>query len=182
MPLSINVGLSRKASRDYQSQGHSINVTAELDQSLLARPGELQAQIADLYHQAQVALDRAAAEPAHPSPANGAINGQSHGRANGQAGSHTNGRYARQLQTHNATSSNNQARMVAPADGPPLTASQKRAIFSIAHRLGLDPQEVCGDEVGCAIEDLRLRQASELIDLLKSLDTSAVAGGKAGGR
>ncbi len=182
MPLSINVGLSRKASRDYQSQGHSINVTAELDQSLLARPGELQAQIADLYHQAQVALDRAAAEPAHPSPANGAINGQSHGRANGQAGSHTNGRYTRQVQAHNATSSNNQARSVAPADGPPLTASQKRAIFSIAHRLGLDPQEVCGDEVGCAIEDLRLRQASELIDLLKSLDTSAVAGGKAGGR
>jgi hypothetical protein len=184
MPLSINVGLSRKASRDYQSQGHSINVTAELDQSLLARPGELQAQIADLYHQAQVALDRAAAEPAHPSPANGAINGQSHGRANGQAGSHTNGRYSRQLQTPGPTPANHnpQARIAAPADGPPLTASQKRAIFSIAHRLGLDPQEVCGDEVGCAIEDLRLRQASELIDLLKSLDTSAVAGGKAGGR
>lgn len=31
MPLSINVGLSRKASRDYQSTGVSINVTAELD-------------------------------------------------------------------------------------------------------------------------------------------------------
>ena len=29
MPLSINVGLSRKASRDYQSTGVSINVTAE---------------------------------------------------------------------------------------------------------------------------------------------------------
>ena len=178
MPLSINVGLSRKASRDYQSQGHSINVTAELDQSLLARPGELQAQIADLYHQAQVALDRAAAEPAHPSPANGVINGQSHGRANGQA----NGRYTRQVQTPSPTPAHQQTRIGAPADGPPLTASQKRAIFSIAHRLGLDAQEVCGDEVGCAIEDLRLRQASELIDLLKSLDTSAVAGGKAGGR
>lgn len=38
MPLSINVGLSRKASRDYQSTGVSINVTAELDQTLLARP------------------------------------------------------------------------------------------------------------------------------------------------
>ncbi len=34
MPLSINVGLSRKASRDYQSTGVSINVTAELDQAL----------------------------------------------------------------------------------------------------------------------------------------------------
>jgi hypothetical protein len=37
MPLSINVGLSRKA-KDYQSTGVSINVTTELHQSLLARP------------------------------------------------------------------------------------------------------------------------------------------------
>ncbi|QOV89759.1 hypothetical protein [Humisphaera borealis] len=37
MPLSINVGLSRKASRDYQSTGYSINVTAELDQALLGQ-------------------------------------------------------------------------------------------------------------------------------------------------
>ena len=38
MPLSINVGLSRKASKDYQSTGVSINVTTELHQSLLDRP------------------------------------------------------------------------------------------------------------------------------------------------
>src|SRR5208282_3705820 len=48
MPLSINVGLSRKASKDYQSTGVSINVTAELDQALLARPDQLQKQIGDL--------------------------------------------------------------------------------------------------------------------------------------
>jgi hypothetical protein len=60
MPLSINVGLSRKASRDYQSTGVSINVTAELDQTLLARPDELQRQIGDLYSQAQNALDQQA--------------------------------------------------------------------------------------------------------------------------
>jgi hypothetical protein len=35
MPLSINVGLSRKASKDYRSTGVSINVTAELEQSRL---------------------------------------------------------------------------------------------------------------------------------------------------
>ena len=39
--LSVNVSLSRKASKDYQSTGVSINVTAELDQSLLARPEQL---------------------------------------------------------------------------------------------------------------------------------------------
>src|SRR5207249_6709513 len=53
MPLSINVGLSRKASKDYQSTGVSINVTAELDQTLLARPEELQQQIASLYTQCE---------------------------------------------------------------------------------------------------------------------------------
>jgi hypothetical protein len=49
MPLNINVGLSRKASRDFQSTGYSINLVAELDSALLAHPDELQEQIADLY-------------------------------------------------------------------------------------------------------------------------------------
>src|SRR5687767_6635229 len=60
MPLSINVGLSRKSSENYQSQGVSINIVAELDQSLLARPDELQEQIDNLYAQAAQALDRQA--------------------------------------------------------------------------------------------------------------------------
>ena len=74
MPLSVNVGLSRKAGRDYQSTGYSINVTAELDSALLAKPEQLQQQIADLYAQAEAALDRQAGEsaaPATPSRVNG---------------------------------------------------------------------------------------------------------------
>jgi hypothetical protein len=31
MPLNVNVGLSKKISRDYQSTGLSVNLTAELD-------------------------------------------------------------------------------------------------------------------------------------------------------
>ena len=58
MPLSVNVGLSRKASEDYQSTGVSINVTAEFGQALLAEPDQLQRQIGDLYAQAHHALDR----------------------------------------------------------------------------------------------------------------------------
>ena len=58
MPLSVNVGLSKKASRDYQSTGVSINVTAELDSALLARPDELQSQIDGLYAQAETAIAR----------------------------------------------------------------------------------------------------------------------------
>ena len=58
MPLTINVGLSRKASKDYQSTGVSVNVTAELDQSLLARPDELRGEIDKLYAQAEDAIER----------------------------------------------------------------------------------------------------------------------------
>jgi hypothetical protein len=64
MPLSIDVGLSRKASKDYQSTGVSINVTAELDQALMAKPDQLQKQIGYLYSQAHQALDGQMNRPA----------------------------------------------------------------------------------------------------------------------
>jgi len=49
MPLTVNVGLSRKNSANYQSAGVSINLTAELDQSLLADPPRLQSEIDRIY-------------------------------------------------------------------------------------------------------------------------------------
>ncbi len=58
MPLTVNVGISRKASANYQSTGLSINLTAELDQSLLADPPRLQSEIDRIYAQAEEALDR----------------------------------------------------------------------------------------------------------------------------
>jgi hypothetical protein len=60
MPLTVNVGISRKASANYQSAGLSINLTAELDQSLLADPPRLQSEIDRIYRQAEEALDRKA--------------------------------------------------------------------------------------------------------------------------
>ena len=56
MPLTINVGLSRKASKDFQSSGRSINICAELDQALLSKPDHLQEKISFLYKQAERAL------------------------------------------------------------------------------------------------------------------------------
>lgn len=58
MPLTINVGLSKKSSHNYQSEGVSINVTAELDQALLGRPDHLQKEISGLYQQAEAALEQ----------------------------------------------------------------------------------------------------------------------------
>ena len=58
MPLTLNVGLSRKTSQNYHSQGASINLTAELDQALLNRLDELQDRVAALYREAEHALER----------------------------------------------------------------------------------------------------------------------------
>ena len=141
MPLSITVGLSRKASRDYQSAGVSINVTAELDSALLAKPQELQQQVAYLYAQAETAMERQAgrSSPASPRP-----------------GQHPDVR--------NGSRASNGHR-----NGGGMTASQRRAIEAIAHRAGLDAGQEVYDQYGIAFDALSLRQASEMIDRLKGI-------------
>jgi len=69
MPLTLNVGLSRKTSENYNSQGASINLTAELDQALLTRPEELQDKVAALYREAETALQRQQNPVASEAPA-----------------------------------------------------------------------------------------------------------------
>lgn len=163
MPLSVNVGLSRKASKDYQSTGVSINVTAELDQSLLARPDELQQHNDDLYAQAEHALDRHAGAPPEPPAAasrrtpepsrrSGGYGRNGNGNTNGNG--HTNGSGGR-------------------SGGGQMTESQRKAILAIARRMDVDPAYEAREIVGAELDDLTLRQASELIDHLKGLQPAA---------
>ena len=154
MPLSINVGLSRKASKDYQSTGYSINVTAELDQSLLAKPGELQAQIDGLYAQAEDAINRQVkTQAAGAAPdRHGHVNGNGHANGNGHGNGYVNGN-GRANGNHN---------------GGGVTKSQARAIESIADRAGLDSSQEAHDLFGVSLDELTIKQASELIDHLKS--------------
>lgn len=133
MPLSINVGLSRKASKDYQSTGVSINVTAELDQTLLARPDELQGEIDHLYYQAEQALNRQAnGMKSEDPPARPARNGNErtrpgNGRGNGNG--------------HNNV--------------PPMTQSQRRAINAIADRVGVDANDEAVNITGNSFDRLK---------------------------
>jgi hypothetical protein len=160
MPLSINVGLSRKASKDYQSTGYSINVTSELDQSLLARPEELQKQIADLYAQAGDALDRQAGS----TPAAATKAGDRPPTGNGYRGRNGNG-YPR-----NGTGRTGGGRATG-GDGE-MTASQRRAIMAITERLGINAEQEAVDIAGTELDALTLRQASEFIDHLRNLQTA----------
>jgi len=144
VPLSINVGLSRKASQDFQSTGVSINVTAELDQSLLARPEELQQQIAGLYAQAEHALDRQAGAPGPPDTRPPRENAHYGRNGHGTAG-RSNG------------------------NGGGMTDSQRRAIFAIARDARVDPAYESEQMIGAPLDQLNVRQASDLIDHLKSM-------------
>lgn len=83
MPLTINVGLSRKSSHNYQSEGVSINVTAELDQALLSRPDHLQREIAGLYYQAEAAIQSQISPPARGKPRQTPQNGHQGAPGNG---------------------------------------------------------------------------------------------------
>lgn len=58
MSLSINVSLSQKASLDPKSTVYSINITADLDESLLTRPKELHERITGLYAQAARCIEQ----------------------------------------------------------------------------------------------------------------------------
>ena len=140
MPLTINVGLSRKRSENYQSEGVSINVTAELDQALLTQPRRLQEEIGALYRQAEHALDqRTGSEPV------AVVDRPQRGQSR-MSGPRENG---------NGASSR------------PATTSQIRALRAISKRLRVDLEQECRDEFGCGSDQLDIHQASQLIDMLK---------------
>ncbi len=147
MPLTINVGLSRKTSENYNSAGTSINLTAELDQSLLARPRELQGAIDELYEQAELALEQQARSDRRDRDSEPRRNGSPNG-------SQRNDHDRRQ----NA--------------GGNMTNSQAKAIHAIAKRLDLDPAQEAHHEFGIDLDRMSVREASQFIDHLKSLQAS----------
>lgn len=154
MPLSLNVGLSRKNSEDFNSAGVSINLTAELDQSLLARPQELQGAIEELYEQAEIALQRqGTGQPGTATPQNRSANTN---------GTRTQGR-----------SSTSRPSGGGGTSGGGMTQSQRRAIDAIGDRLGLNVVEEARREHNLELDRMSVREASRFIDHLKSLQTSS---------
>lgn len=143
MPLTVNVGLSRKTSENFNSQGVSIHLTAELDQALLARPDDLQGAVHELYEQADYALVRQASRAAPTTLHHRAAEARSNG-----------------------TTSNGHAQ--AP-DGRGMTQAQRNAVLSLADQLGIDPVDQARCALGFDLDHASLAQASKLIDHLKSL-------------
>jgi hypothetical protein len=167
VPLIVTVGLIRKRSENYQSDGASISLTAELDQSLLARPEALQAQIDSLYEQADTALAFRSLPSVPPQrhyptdvqPQPGLCGPIAVG--NGAGGEARTGAAAKNV------GSNGNAKGVCR-----MTKSQRRAISVIASAMGIDPHREARDVVGVELDQLSIRQASQLIDHLKALSST----------
>lgn len=161
MPLTINVGLNRKTSKNYNSEGCSINLTAELDHSLLHDPPQLQDQIDRLYAEAEDALDRqtqtAASAPTRPTPT-------------------SSGRPAHRAPE--PTSNNRSPRSTSSGGGGGMTQSQRRAVSAIAGKLGIDPADEAQHEFGLELDTMTLREASKLIDHLKALQQGSTQGAR----
>ena len=153
MPLRLNVGVSRKVGLpEYGSVGASCNVEVEVNSALIDR--DLQAfhgRVRDVYvaaHQAvhdELARLQAPVESSHDATSRPAANG--HATGNGQ---HTGPPAGRSRPRR------------------PATENQVRAIRSIAARQHADLGGLLGDYGVERPEDLSLKQASELIDALKT--------------
>jgi len=151
MPLKLNVGLSRKVGEaDYGSRGASVNVEIELESSLVGEPAKLQERIRQIFGIVRTSL----AEELH-----------GHGQANGSAKT-TNGAPAAMPTTSNG-GGDTAARPATTSRA--ATQSQVRALHGIAKSKGLNLTRLLqGRYQVDRPEDLAIKQASQLIDSLKS--------------
>lgn len=145
MPITLSIGLSRKLSKDYNSHGYSVNLDVELpaeavnDQQSISESADRLFQMADRLIDQQIAgHQQEVAEPGRTSGSNYQRTSTGSGRSNA---SNRNGRG--------------------------ITNAQSRAIESMARKLGQEPEAWARHEFGQEVQQLTIRQASELIDMLK---------------
>jgi hypothetical protein len=180
--IRLNVGFSRKVGEpDYGSRGASVNLDVELATGDLEDARQLRGRIRDLYDLARQAV----AEELDTGSTRG--QGGGHGaRPRGDAAERTGRRGA---ENGNGGNGNGQGRSRGYRSsgrsprgngrGPAgMTASQRKAIEAIAHRLGVDPAVEIRDEFGRELDQLSLPEASEAIDFLKGLQAAGNGGGR----
>jgi len=196
MPLKINVGLSRKVSQDFQSKGFSLNIEGELPANLIDDPEAMSISVDQLFELANRLLDEQvekAGPGSRPTGHNG--NGHADGHSNGSGHRNGNGRsesYAPRGRSNSPTNGYNRAgangatrtretnSTSSGKGGRHITQAQSKAISNMAKRLSYDPQAIAHEEFGTSFSELTIKQASELIDLLRrDIESQQPAEGRA---
>ena len=157
MPMKLNVGVSRKVGLpDYGSVGASCNLELELDAGLIDKDLDaFHARVRNAYVAAHQAVHDELARLQVPVGASAEQPSQKPAR-NGYARAHGNGSWAR--------AQDDRSRVRKPA-----TPNQVKAILAIARRQNADLGRLLQQEYEVERpEDLTIRQASELIDMLKA--------------
>lgn len=175
MPMTLNVGLSRKVGEvHYGSRGATVNLELELDSTLVAEPERLRERIRELFGLAKASIDEELqTAPAQPAPDAHRSAGQT---ATTPRQQHANGRNAASRSTTNGYRSNGNGRQ-ATNNPPPATVSQVRALHAIANRLDLNLEAVLQDRFNLGdAAVLTVAEASQLIDDLNATNTAAAGG------
>ena len=160
MPITLNVGLSRKVSQDYNSRGYSINLNVELPVDAVNDPSTITQSADQLFGLCDHLLDQQIKGDG------GSNSTEPTSRGNGR--SKPNGRTYRR----NGNGQSNGARS--------LTNAQERAITNMARRIEQDADDWARQEFDADVSQLTVKQASQLIDQLKQEIEAAGAG--SGGR
>ena len=148
--LRLNAGLSRKVGEpNYGSRGASVNVELEVESSLISDPEALTGRIRQLFQLARRSVDEELDGNRQ------SVGGQPDGTGHKPANDNDRG------QVRHATT------------------SQVRAIRAIARNQQLDPDRVANQRFSVTdLEELTIREASQLIDQLKANGNAAKTEGR----
>lgn len=177
MPLTINVGGSRKVSQDYNSRGFSLNIEGELPAEAINDPDRVAESAQHLFQLCDDLLDE---QVRQATGQNGAGETKSPTRSRSNGNGNGSGRKAATTTRRYEKNDNGRSGNGARAEGRGITAAQQRAVTNMAKRLDYDPDAVAHEEFGTPVAELTVKQASGLIDLLKKeIEAPEKAGSKA---
>lgn len=161
--LKVNVGLSRKLSKDYQSTGFSLNIEGEIT-APVSDPEAVIEQVKEVFDLAEAALD-AQIERSQSTTAIASHDEEPRAATNGNG----NGRHVAPENTRRpSTNGNGNGHKEEPA-----TNKQIQYLLSIGKRMRISTAaleqeiaDILGSEVG--VYDLTKKQAGTVIDHLAS--------------
>lgn len=171
MSIKVNVGVSRKVSRDYQSRGYSVNLEGEIHAST-SNPERLIEEIKEFYDLADEALDQQIERSQSVSTIAGHDEEPKSPTRQEGKGANGNGRRPAQENGHRSPPTNGNGKDEA------ATNKQIQYLLTIGKRMRLSTavleaeiEQILGEQVG--LYDLTKKQAGIVIDEMTATAGSA---------